>query len=201
MANTQNTDLQDDDFANRDALAGVDALFVTRWSPRAFDKSEIEDATIARLVDAARWSPSCFNEQPWRFYTSTPETFADYLDLLVEGNQAWAANAGVIGFLAGKTRFDRNGNNNDSFALDCGAAWMALTLQARIEGLYTHGMAGIKHEAVQAYLGLDPADERVLMGFAIGRRGDKKQLDAALQEREAPSGRRALAEIWRRGAG
>jgi len=201
MPSPEGTNLHNGDFANRDALPGVDPLFVTRWSPRAFAKSPVDDATLARLVDAARWSPSCFNEQPWRFYTSTAETFSDYLDLLLEGNQMWACNASVIGFLAGKTRFSHNGKPNDAFALDCGAAWMALTLQARLEGLYTHGMAGIRYEAVQAYLGLDPDEERVLMGFAIGLMGDKQQLNAELQAREEPSGRRKLSEIWYSGAG
>jgi len=196
---TQDTDLLDSAFAHRDALSGVDTLFVTRWSPRAFDKSPVDDAALARIIDAARWSPSCFNEQPWRFYTSTAETFADYLGLLLEGNQAWAGNAGVIGFLAGRTRFSHNGKDNDSFALDCGAAWMAMTLQARIEGLYSHGMAGIKRDEAQAYFGLDPDEERVLMGFTLGRIGDKGILDASLQERESPSGRKPLDEIWRAG--
>src|SRR5690554_6120426 len=97
-------DNDDISFAQRDPLAGVDPLFVTRWSPRAFAKGTVDQAVLARLMDAARWSPSCFNEQPWRFYTSTAETFADYLDLLGEGNQTWAVNASVLGFLIGKTR-------------------------------------------------------------------------------------------------
>jgi hypothetical protein len=73
---------------------------------------------------------------------------------------------------------------------------MALALQARFEGLYTHGMAGIKKVEVATYLNLDPEREAVLMGFAIGSLGDKSKLDEALQERESPSARRPLASIW-----
>ncbi len=193
------TDRNDIDFDRRDALPGVDPVFVERWSPRAFQPGTLDDEVIARLIDAARWSPSCFNEQPWRFYTSTADTFADYLSLLIEFNQAWARNASVLGYLVGSARFAANDKPNDVFALDCGAAWMAMSLQARREGLYTHGMAGIKHEEISDYLGLDPDREVVLMGFAIGRLGDRATLDPALQEREAPSPRKPLDEIWRRG--
>ena len=128
----------DSSFANRDSVAGVNPVFVERWSPRAFEPGLIGEAVQTRLFDAARWAPSCFNEQPWRFHTSTAATFDQYLALLAERNQAWAKDAGVIGFLVGKTRFAKNDASNDFYALDCGAAWMALALQARFEGLYTH---------------------------------------------------------------
>lgn len=183
-------------FEARDPLAGVADLFVTRWSPRAFAPAAIGDAQLARLIDAARWAPSCFNEQPWRFYTSTADTFADYLNLLVEANQAWARSASVLGFLVARTRFARNGKDNAWHAFDCGAAWMSLSLQARTEGLYTHGMAGIKQEAISEYLNLDPEQDQLLMGFAIGKLGDPDLLDASMRDKELPSGRKPLVEIW-----
>ena len=183
-------------FDGRDALAGVNPLFVERWSPRAFQAHHIEHQVLARIFDAARWSPSCFNEQPWRFFTSSAETFDDFLSLLVEGNQGWAKTASVLGFVVGKSRFARNDKPNDWYQLDCGAAWMALTLQARFEGLHTHGMGGIKKEAVTEYLKLDVEHEAVLMGFAIGKLADLSQLDPAQREREVPSSRKPLEAIW-----
>ena len=184
-------------FSERDALEGVMRLLVERWSPRAFARFEVEDATLARLIDAARWSPSCFNEQPWRFYTSNRQTFQSHLALLGEKNQTWCKDASVIGFLVGKKHFTHNGRENHSYALDCGAAWMAMTLQARTEGLYTHGMAGIQHEKIAAYFNLDTEQEEVLMGFAIGKLGDPAQLAEAPRAKEFPSARKALQEIWR----
>ena len=189
----------DIDFDARDALPGVDPIFVERWSPRAFQPGALDEAVTARLIDAARWSPSCYNEQPWRFYTSTPDTFGDFLSMLIEFNQAWARNASVLGYLVGSSHFAANGKPNDAYALDCGAAWMAMSLQARREGLYTHGMAGIRREEIARYFGLDPDREVVLMGFAIGRLGDRTTLDPKLQEREAPSPRKPLDDIWIRG--
>nr|WP_246480053.1 nitroreductase family protein [Motiliproteus sediminis] len=182
----------------RDPFAGVSPLFVERWSPRAFDSTPIDPDTLQRVMDAARWSPSCFNEQPWRFHTATDATFDQFVELLQEGNRGWAQHAGVIGFLSVLTRFRHNGKANASAELDCGAAWMAMSLQARMEGLYTHAMAGIDHAAADRYFGLDGEQQRVLIGFVIGYPADRGQLPDNLRQREQPSARKPLAEIWQR---
>lgn len=183
-------------FAQRDPAPGVSETLYQRWSPRAFADHEISDAQMTRLMDAARWAPSCFNEQPWHFYTSNKKTFQDFLALLVDANQAWAKNASVLGFLVGQKHFTRNGKPNDSYELDCGSAWMSMTIQARLDGLYTHGMAGIKKDEVARYFNLDTDRQTVLMGFAIGKIGDKSQLDETMQDKEQPSPRKPLADIW-----
>ncbi len=184
------------DFSQRDPVAGVDPLFHQRWSPRSFVKKGLDDTVTARLVDAARWSPSCFNAQPWRIFTSSPATFDAYLELLMEGNQIWAKDAEVLGFFIAQKQFEHNGSDNPYAEFDCGAAWMAMTLQAQAEGLYTHGMGGIHHDKVAEYLGLDTEKYKVVMGFAIGHIGPRDALPEALAEREAPSPRKALGEIW-----
>ncbi len=186
----------DVDYSQRDPQPGVAAQFVQRWSPRAFTKSQIDRATLARILDAARFAPSCYNEQPWRFYTSTKETFNDYLDLLVEGNQVWAKDSAVIGFLVAKRYFTMNGKSNAHARFDCGAAWMSLALQASVEGLYSHGMGGIKYDEIANYLKLDPEQDDLVMGFAIGKIGAKDSLPENLQKMEQPSGRKALSDIW-----
>ncbi|MEE4202937.1 MAG: nitroreductase family protein [Halieaceae bacterium] len=187
------------DFSLRDPAAGVDPLFHQRWSPRSFVKKGLSSDVLARLLDAARWSPSCFNAQPWRFYTSTEATFSEYLDLLMEGNQVWAKNAEVIGFMVASLNFEHNGEANPYAEFDCGAAWMALTLQAQAEGLYTHGMGGIHHDQVAQYLNLSGDTHKVVMGFAIGHIGPRDALPHDLAERETPSPRKPLSELWNKG--
>jgi nitroreductase len=155
------------DFSRRDPAPGVAQEFPSRWSPRAFVRTEISDETVQTLFEAARWAPSCFNEQPWRFYVSRKANFADYLQLLNDTNQVWAANASLMCFAVCKTTFARNSKPNNYCDFDTGAAWMSLTLQARRMGLYTHGMAGIRHEEVAKYLQLGE-DDRVICGIAIG---------------------------------
>jgi len=184
------------DFSARENPTGVDDLFIQRWSPRAFEKTLIDDAVMQRIMDAARWSPSCFNAQPWRFYTSTESTFDDFLNLLVEGNQGWAKDNAVIGFVVGEKNFEHNGKPNAHFSFDSGAAWMALTLQARMEGYYTHGMGGIKVAEAADYLKVNTDECEVIMGFTIGKLADLSQLDNEQRKNEIPNSRKPLSEIW-----
>jgi len=185
------------DFSARENPMDVNDLFIQRWSPRAFEKTSIEDATMLRIMEAARWSPSCFNAQPWRFYTSTEATFNDFLNLLVDGNQGWAKDNAVIGFLVGEKNFEHNGKPNAYSSFDSGAAWMAMTLQARMDGYYTHGMGGIKAAEAAEYLKIDIDECEVIMGFTIGKLADLSQLDDEQRKNETPNSRKPLSEIWR----
>lgn len=189
------------DFSRREPAAGVDEMFFRRWSPRSFRKVEIPVNTITSIIDAARWSPSCFNEQPWLILTSAnSEEFVLYLSLLNEKNREWAVNAGVLGFMVARRHFAQNGKVNRWAAFDTGAAWMALTLQARKFGLYTHGMGGINLGEVYRQLGIPEEAYDVICGFAIGAIDlPEKLVMADLREREYPSERRPLQEIWRTG--
>jgi nitroreductase len=194
------TDYQPD-FSHRDPAPGVDEFLSHRWSPRSFRQVEIPAETLTAIIDAARWSPSCFNEQPWLIMTSsTPEEFALYLGLLNEKNQQWAVNAAVLGFMVARRHFAHNGKPNRWAAFDTGAAWMSLTLQARRFGLYTHGMGGINLAEIYPQLGIPEAEYEVICGFAIGAIDRPEKLATEdLREREYPSERRPLPEIWRSG--
>lgn len=183
-------------FSQRDPLPGVTELLHERWSPRAFARAEIEPDRLARVLDAARWAPSCYNAQPWRFYLSSNHTFDDYLALLVDANQAWAHSASVIGFLVGEKLFSHNGEPNPTWRFDCGAAWQSMNVQARVEGLYTHGMAGLHYDKAAEYLQLDSETQGLVMGFAIGYIGEPESLPDKYQDKEVPSPRLSLQEIW-----
>lgn len=188
------------DFNQRSPADGVDELFSRRWSPRAFKKVDIPETTLTVIFDAARWSPSCFNEQPWLFVTSSgPEDFDLFLNLIMEKNQLWAKNASLLGFIFAKKNFSHNGNPNRFAGFDCGAAWMSLTLQAAKFGLYTHGMGGIKRDAVAPALNISEQDYDVLCGFALGAIDSPDSLEPDTRAKEQPSGRKPLADIWRTG--
>ena len=179
------------DFSARDAALGVSELFVTRWSPRAYLPAPVSEQDMQTIFDAARWSPSCYNEQPWLFLTSTEATREQFLDLLVEPNQRWAKNAPVIGFVIADRHFARNGEENAHAVFDAGAAWMAINLQAAALGLHVHGMAGIHYEEAYRQLRIDPQTRQVVCGFTLGR------LDASGDE--AITSRKPLHDIWHSG--
>ena len=53
--------------ARRKPTYPIDSLLLNRWSPRSMTGEELNDNEIMTLFEAARWAPSSFNNQPWRF--------------------------------------------------------------------------------------------------------------------------------------
>ncbi len=172
----------------------VDPIFINRWSPRAFSPEPIDDETLMRVFEAAKWAPSCFNEQPWRFIVArSPEDRAVFLDFLMPGNRLWNENVPVITLVLSSRHFAHNGKTNPTHQFDAGCAWGFLALSAWQNGLITHGMAGFDGEKARAVLEV-PEEYDILAVIAIGKRGDKSQLPTEIQAREVPSTRRPLGE-------
>jgi nitroreductase len=189
----------------RQADHGIDPLFLERWSPRAFDGSEMPDEDLLAMFEAARWAPSAFNSQPWRFlYAKRGDAdWGRFLSLLIPWNQSWAHSASVLVYILSdslpftdKETGAPAGSHTHSF--DTGAAWVSLALQATRMGYHAHGMSGIQHELALAELAI-PERYRLEAACVIGRIGDPAQLDEKLRAREAPSGRKPLADFAFRG--
>jgi nitroreductase len=176
----------------------IETLFLERWSPRAFTGEAIPPSELARILEAARWAPSCFNSQPWRFLYARRESphWRTFLGLLNDFNQSWASNAAALIIVASRTTILRHGTESPSpsHSFDSGAAWALLALQAVRSGWHAHAMAGFDRERSAAALRI-PANYCVEAAIAIGRAGPKTLLPGALAEREVPSMRRVLAEI------
>lgn len=172
-------------------------IFVDRWSPRAFDPRPIEKELLLSVFEAARWSPSSLNIQPWRFaYALRQDScWGDYVSALMSSNQFWAKNASALIFVLSDTMMDYKGElrPSHSHSFDAGAAWMALALQAASLGLITHGMAGVDFDRARAIV---KAPERFRMeaAIALGYPGRKSDLPEELQQRETPSARRPVEQ-------
>ena len=174
----------------RTPAAPVAAMFVDRWSPRAFAAEPVTREELATIFEAARWAPSAFNQQPWLFLYAADETHLPaYRALLTASNRTWADHAPVLAVLFAKRTLDRNGAPNRWAAFDCGAAWMSVALQARELGLFAHAMAGFDQARAHETLGVPAERYEALAMIAIGHRGDPTQLPDALRTREMPSGR------------
>lgn len=171
-------------------------LIVQRWSPRAMADEPLTDLQIQQLVEAARWAPSSYNNQPWRFFYALrdDEFWQEYLNLLVPFNQAWASRAGVLFIAVAKKTFDYNGKPSRTACYDTGAAAVSLALQGFSMGLVVHQMEGFDYDRAAELLKL-PADHEVMAMIAAGLPGDASQLSVELQEREKPSLRRPVEEI------
>jgi nitroreductase len=185
----------------RQADFPIDPLFLERWSPRAFDGSEIPDDDLMTMFEAARWAPSAFNSQPWHFLYARrgDENWERFLSLLIPWNRSWARTASVLVYIVSDTLpfTDRKSGEpapSTTHSFDAGAAWVSLALQATRMGYHAHGMSGIQYERARAELKLP---ERYVLNAAcaIGRLGDPAQLDEKLQAREFPSDRKPQSDF------
>lgn len=184
-------------------------LFRTRWSPRSFADRPVEPEKIRRMLEAARWMMSSYNEQPWRYVVATkedPSAYEDLLGCLTDGNQEWAHLAPVLMMSFYKTTFSRNDRPNRCAKHDLGAASAALTIQARAMGLYVHQMAGIHKDTARETYDV-PDDMEPMAGLAVGYLGDPERLPERRQGAErSPRSRKSLSEFvfegtWERSAG
>jgi nitroreductase len=173
-----------------DVLAG-------RWSPRAYDvDAPIDERVLASALEAARWSPSANNSQPWRFIVARRGTEAHgvLVDALMGFNKEWAGNAAVLIIAVAETA-TADGTPIRWAAYDLGQAVAHLSVQAHHDGLYVHQMGGFDADAVRAAFDLE---ERFapMTAIALGALGDPADLSEPLQQREsAPRVRRPLDEI------
>jgi nitroreductase len=185
-------------FEGRTADHPADIMFLQRWSPRAFTGESIPAATLATIFEAARWAPSSYNSQPWRYLYATRDSAAwpQFLGLLGEFNQSWAKHAAVLVIALSKKTMLPPGAAaavpSHSHSFDAGAAWQNLALQATALGWHVHGMVGFDIPRTIVDLGI-PDDYRVEAAIAIGRQGDKSSLSETLQSRETPNGRNPVS--------
>lgn len=172
-----------------------------RWSPMAFDPRPVEQEKILAMFEAARWAPSAYNEQPWRYvYAQKGEKNRDVLEsLLAEGN-AWAKDAGVLILSFAHKTFERNGKPNRHYLHDTGAASAYLVAQLPSLGLVGHQMSGYDAEKANAALGV-PDDYEPGSMIAVGYYAGQDGLDDGAKQREdAPRVRKDLHDIAFNGA-
>lgn len=178
----------------------IDPQFLERWSPRAFTDEIIPEATLLGFIEAARWAPSAYNSQPWRFLYARRDgaDWPRYLGLLNEFNRGWAQHASALLVIVSKTTFVAAGKSEaqpaPSHAFDTGAAWGFFALQAHLSGWHTHAMTGFDKDLARAELKI-PTGYEIHAMVAVGRRGDAANLPEPLQARETPSPRLALEAI------
>lgn len=156
----------------------------------------VSTAELMTLFEAARWAPSTYNEQEWRYLYATQgsENWATFFGLLAEPNQKWCDKAAVLVVICSSTKLSQNGKDNPVHSFDSGASFENLCLQAAEMELVAHGMAGFDFERTKQELQI-PDDFSVEAMIAIGRPGKVTDLPQALQEKETPSSRKPLNEI------
>jgi nitroreductase len=123
----------------------IEPAITKRWSARAFSSKPIEQSELNRLFEAARWTASSMNEQPWIYLyalAADKENFQRYFDCLMMGNQLWCKYAKVLVLSLAKKNFEKTGTPNRHYMHDVGAANTQLLIQAAAQDIYGHMLGG-----------------------------------------------------------
>jgi nitroreductase len=166
----------------------VNEIIATRRSPRSFNETAvISNEDLLAMLEAARWAPSAFNGQPWRFFVGKrgDEVFSQILGSLGEFNQKWAHKASAL-VLVASTTVKGDGSPHADYQYDCGLAVAQLTIEAHDRGLIVHQMVA---------LSMSEALTPVVVA-AVGTQDVAEKLAGPMLERElAPRERLPLSEI------
>lgn len=182
--------------AIRKAHYTVADLFINRWSARAMSGASLSHEELMSLCEAARWAPSSYNNQPWRFVYVQRETaqWQSFFDLLVDFNKQWCTNAAVLVLVISQDTFSYNGKPSRTHSFDTGAATMSFALQGHLNGLVVHAMEGFDYERARVVAGV-PAGYTVECMVAVGKPGATESLSPELQSKEEQSDRKPVSEF------
>ena len=176
----------------------IHPLMVGRRSTRAFAAIPVESQTLASLMEAARWTPSSMNEQPWSFILATKANKSDFdrlLGCLVEFNVLWAQHAPVLLLSVAKLTFGSTGELNRHAFHDVGQAIANLTFQATVSGLVVHQIAGFDVEKARREFSI-PQHYEAVAAAAIGYPGNSAELPEKLGKRDtSPRERKPLTKF------
>ncbi|WP_374230782.1 nitroreductase family protein [Humibacter sp. RRB41] len=175
----------------------INEVLANRFSPRAYDSDVAVDETkLVAALEAARWSPSAANTQPWRFIVArrgTPE-FDTIVANLMGFNQVWAVNAGAL-IVGLAENVNAEGQPMRWAQYDLGQALAHFSVQAHHEGLHVHQMGGFEVNGIRSAFGVEDRFEPISI-TAVGLLGDVESLPESTRDRErAPRTRRPLDEI------
>ena len=190
-------------------LTDIHTVISQRWSPRAFDADKpVEQEKLLSVLEAARWAPSCFGDEPWRFVVTNrfenETAWQQMLSILVPGNQAWAQHAPVLMLACADSIFRANGKLNRWASYDTGQASISLCLQATALGLVTHQMGGFDADKARDVLHISE-QFTPMAAIALGYQGDASALDEDLQSIELAERKRQLMSenffsgVWGKG--
>jgi nitroreductase len=187
-------------FENRESTYPIQFPLLSRVSTRAFSPERLSEAELMELFEAARWAPSSYNNQPWRFvYARRGEPEWDTLfNVLVDFNKSWCKDADTLVVIISRKNFEHNGKPAVTHSFDTGSAWMSLAFEAHARDMVAHGMEGFDYEALKKALKI-PEGFQVEAMAAIGKVGDKEKLSKELKDKETPSTRKPLKDIVAKG--
>lgn len=171
-------------------------LIKQRRSSRAFSSKLVEPEKINSLFEAARWSASSMNEQPWQYLFATKEQtelWNKFYSVLNEGNKSWVENVPLLIFSVTRKIFKRFNSPNAYTLYDLGAANALLSLQAVDLGLQVRQMAGYDHQKAREIFNVPDEFELGVM-IAVGYPAPLETLPEEIRAKEMAARERLLQE-------
>lgn len=178
----------------------IHPLILNRWSARSFHEKSISEEALEALFEAASWSASSMNEQPWEYLFASKGTaaFEKMVDCLMDGNQPWAKNGSHMLISLAKRNFEHKGRQNRHHMHDVGAANSALLMQAAEENIYGHMMGGFHMDMALKAFDIDPDEYEIACFIVLGYLDAPEKLDQPFHERElAPRTRKPVSQFTR----
>jgi nitroreductase len=173
-------------------------LIKKRWSPREFDpQKEISHEDLALLFEAARWTPSAYNEQPWNFIIVTqhePELFEQMINLLKDENKPWAAKAFALVLTVASLKATHNDSDNFHALYDLGASVANLTLLATELNITVNQMGGFYREKAKEVFHLSENYSPVSV-LALGYNSETESFEIHKKERALQRKRKSLGQF------
>jgi len=163
----------------------INYLAKIRWSPRAFLEKPVEKEKLISLFEAARWSASGGNEQPWRFIIGLkPDaSWQKIFSALDDGNQQWNSHVPVLILACANKISTWDGTISKYYGYDTGQSVAHLSLEAMHQGLHVHQMGGFYEEKCHELFEI-PDTFAVMTAIAVGYIGDPAILPEKLKLRE-----------------
>ncbi len=182
-----------------ETVPGVAELFRLRWSPRSFSGRPVPAEILEAILEAGRWAPSSYNEQPWRFIVAAREdaaAFQSLLSILLPFNQEWAKNASVLILTAARNNFSHDESANRHALHDAGAPLSYMMLQATASGLQSHAMAGFDHAKAREVAHIPPEFQvGAVVSIGYPDSADKLSSEQMKQREVAARQRKPLSEL------
>lgn len=155
----------------------------SRRSVRKYQKKDIPEEVLRRILDAARLAPSASNLQSWRFIVIRNQESKNVLAKLYK-ERTWIADAAVIIAGVGTDPDYRMGSGRPSYDIDLSIAMTHMMLAATAESLGSCWIGSFDYEKTKRFLGIP--EKFPLVGFLTIGYPD---------ETPPPSERKKLEEI------
>jgi len=173
---------------NRKSTHPIQDIILHRWSPRAMTGAPIDDDTLMSFFEAARWAPSSMNNQLVRFLYAKRNTegFKKFMDVLVEFNQKWCANASALVLIISRKKSYYKDIPQPSHSLESGACMQNLMLEATSKGYVAHGMTGFDMKAAHTMLKLnDDWSVDVMLALGVFDKVKSEEMKEEISDRKS----------------